>query len=384
MFHHQHGGKLNKTIRCLGVSFSALIIVAGSVACGATSKEGAANSSASSTPTPSATPTPKDTGEPMDPETVTKLATGVSYTAPKSQPAYATQALDLLATLPIKDAAPMSGYDARAKFGQAWADIDRNGCDTRNDILKRDLTEIAFADDVQCKVERGTLADPYTARTLLFQRGPYTSSAVQIDHVVALGDAWAKGAQRLTEAERMTFANDPLNLQTTDGPTDVRKGDSDAAAWLPPNKSFHCEYVARQISVKATYGLWITQAEHDAMARVLDGCADQLVPTSEKEVVVVAAAETGAKLETSAEAAVVVPAPADVAPAPYVAPAPAPYVAPAPAPYVPPAPAPAPPAAAAYYANCTAVRQAGAAPIYAGQPGYSRKLDRDGDGVACE
>ena len=323
----------------------------------------------------------------MDPETVTKLAQGVSFTAPKPQPAYATIALDLLATLPVKDAAPTSGYDARAKFGEAWADIDRNGCDTRNDILKRDLTEIAFADDVQCKVERGTLADPYTARTLLFQRGPYTSSAVQIDHVVALGDAWLKGAQQLTEAQRITFANDPLNLQSTDGPTDVRKGDRDAAAWLPPNQSFRCEYVARQISVKATYELWITQAEHDAMAQVLAECTGQLVPTSEKEVAIIVSAETSTEAEPAAEAAVVVPAPAYVPPAPaYVAPEPAPYVAPAPAPapYVPPAPAPAPPAAAAYYANCTAVRQAGAAPIYAGQPGYSRKLDRDGDGVGCE
>ena len=108
----------------------------------------------------------------------------------------------------------------------------------------------------------------------------------------------------------MAFANDPLNLQATDGPTDVQKGDSDAAAWLPPNKSFHCNYVARQISVKATYELWVTQAEHDAMARVLADCAGQLVPTSEKEVAVAAAAETSKAPEPAAKAAVVVPAPA--------------------------------------------------------------------------
>jgi hypothetical protein len=186
----------------------------------------------------------------------------------------------------------------------------------------------------------------------------------------------------------MAFANDPLNLQATDGPTAVQKGDSDAAAWLPPNKGFQCNYVSRQISVKATYGLWVTQAEHDAMADVLADCAGQLVPTSEKEVTVVKAAETAKASEPAAKVAVAAPAPKAPAPAPHTpapvraAPAPAPYVppAPAPAPYVPPAPAP----AAAYYANCTAVRQAGAAPIYAGQPGYSRKLDRDGDGVACE
>lgn len=356
------------------------------------SRASAASSQAPSA-APSPTPSPTDTGEPLDPDRVTELAKGVSYTAPKKQPAYATKALDLLATLPVKGKASTPGYDARAMYGQAWADVDRNGCDTRNDILKRDLTGIVFTNNSTCKVESGVLADPYTATTIHFQRGPETSSAVQIDHVVALGDAWQKGAQQLTGEQRMAFANDPLNLQATDGPTDVQKGDSDAAGWLPPNKSFRCEYVARQISVKATYGLWVTQAEHDAMAGVLADCAGQLVPTSEKEAAVVASAEVAA--EPAAEAVVVAAEPVAPAPAPYVAPAPAPYVppapvyvAPAPAPYVPPAPVPAPyvpPAPApAYYANCTAVRNAGAAPIYAGQPGYSRSLDRDGDGVACE
>ncbi|XTR51680.1 GmrSD restriction endonuclease domain-containing protein [Pseudarthrobacter sp. So.54] len=256
----------------------------------------------------------------------------------------------------------------------------------RNDILKRDLTDVVFTANSTCRVESGTLADPYTATTIHFQRGPETGSNVQVDHVVALGDAWKKGAQQLTGVQRMAFANDPLNLQATDGPIDVQKGDSDAATWLPPNKDYRCEYVARQISVKATYDLWVTQAEHDAMATVLRDCAGQLVPTNEKEVAVVASADQAAN--DAAKAAVVVPEPAAPAPAPtYVAPAPAPFVAPVPAPaaaacaaapYVPPAPA------AAHYANCAAVRAAGAAPIRIGQPGYSRSLDRDGDGVGCE
>lgn len=346
-----------------------------------TAKEASPSASASPA-TPSATPSPTNTGEPLDPDTVTELAKGVNYVAPKTQPAFATKALDLLALLPIKDTASTTAYSARAMYGQAWADIDRNGCDTRNDILKRDLTKVVFVDNSTCKVESGILApDPYTAKTINFQRGPATSSAVQIDHVVALGDAWLKGAQKLTGVQRMAFANDPLNLQATDGPTDVRKGESDAAAWLPPNTSYRCEYVARQIAVKATYDLWVTQAEYDAMAVVLEDCPDQLVPTNENEVEVLVAAEE----EAAPAAEAVVPAPA--APAPFVAPAPV-APAPAPAPYVPPAPAPAPyvpPAPApAYYANCAAVRAAGAAPIRVGQPGYSRKLDRDGDGVACE
>lgn len=343
----------------------------------------AASSSAAPSPTSPATPSPTATAGPLDPDSVAELAKGVNYTAPHAQPAYATKALDLLDALPIKGRAPKTGYD-RAQFGQAWADVDRNGCDTRNDTLKRDLTGVAFTNSVPCKVQSGLLADPYTGTSINFLRGTATSTAVQIDHVVALSDAWQKGAQQLSLEQRTAFANDPLNLQSTDGPINMQKGDSDAATWLPPNKGFRCEYVARQISVKATYSLWVTQAEHDAMARILGDCAGQLAPTSEKA----PASTEPAPVAPAAEPAPVVAAPAPAAPAPYVAPAPgpAPYVAPAPAPYVAPAPAPyVPPApAAAYYANCSAVRAAGAAPIRAGQPGYSRSLDRDGDGIGCE
>jgi hypothetical protein len=226
---------------------------------------------------------------------------------------------------------------------------------------------VRFTNTVPCKVQSGILADPYTGTKISFLRGATTSIEVQIDHVVALSDAWQKGAQQLTLEQRTAFANDPLNLQATDGPTNMRKGDGDAATWLPPNKSFRCEYVARQISVKATYTLWVTQAEHDAMANILADCWGQLVPTSAK-------APVTAKPTRTAAPAPAAPAPA--APAP-VAPAPA-----APAPVAPAPVAPAP--AAAYYANCDAAKAAGVAPIMAGQPGYRTALDRDHDGIACD
>ncbi|NUT73127.1 DUF1524 domain-containing protein [Pseudarthrobacter sp. C4D7] len=334
--------------------------------------EPAASPTAAAKATPSSTPsaTATATGEPLDPEDPYILAAGVTATAPNAQPAYATKALDLLAALPIKGRAPKTGYD-RAQFGQAWADVDRNGCDTRNDILQRDLTGIVFTNSVPCKVQSGTLADPYTGKTISFVRGSATSSAVQIDHVVALSDAWQKGAQQLTAEQRTAFANDPLNLQATDGPTNQQKGDGDAATWLPPAKGFRCGYVARQVSVKATYGLWVTQAEHDAIARILGDCAGQLAPTNQEAPVAAAAAPAPAPV-----AAAPAPAPAAVAPAP----APAAPVPAAPAPVV---PVPAAPAAA-YYANCAAARAAGAAPLYAGQAGYRPALDRDSDGIACE
>jgi hypothetical protein len=343
----------------------------------ATAASSKASPPATAGATPSSVPIAQETGAPLDPETPSLVAQGVAVTSPNPQPAYATKALDLLATLPIKGRAPKTGYD-RALFGQAWADVDRNGCDTRNDTLKRDLTGITFTNSVPCKVQSGTLADPYTGTNISFLRGTATSSAVQIDHVVALSDAWQKGAQQLTTDQRTAFANDPLNLQATDGPTNMKKGDGDAATWLPPNKGFRCEYVARQISVKATYGLWVTQAEHDAMARILADCSGQLAPTAAQ-----APVASPAPVAPEPVPAAVAPAPAVQAPAP-VAPAPA---APAPAPAAPapmaPAPVPAAPAAA-YYANCAAVRAAGAAPLYAGQAGYRAGLDRDLDGVACE
>ncbi|WP_297009377.1 HNH endonuclease family protein, partial [uncultured Corynebacterium sp.] len=172
-------------------------------------------------------------------------------------------ALATLDTLAVKGRAPKTGYD-RALFGQAWADVDRNGCDTRNDILARDLTDVVFKKG-SCRVLSGILDDPYTGRTINFVRGQDTSTAVQIDHLVALSDAWQKGAQQLSPERREQLANDPANLLAVDGPANMQKRDGDAATWLPANKSFRCTYVSKQIDVKAAYALWVTQAEKDAM-----------------------------------------------------------------------------------------------------------------------
>lgn len=313
-------------------------------------------------PTAAAFPNAKPAPAPLDRETAPAFEpTGAA--ADNAEPPFATKALDLLATLPVKGRAPKTGY-ARAEFGQAWADIDRNGCDTRNDILARDLTARTLKPGTRsCVVLTGALDDPYTARNIAFQRGRSTSSAVQIDHVVSLSDAWQKGAQQLTEAQRTAFANDPLNLLAVSSAANQQKGDGDAATWLPPNKAYRCAYVARQISVKAAYKLWVTRAEHDAMTTVLAKCDGTLARTNKNSPATKAAAPPS---DTRAAQA-----PGQQAAGPGVV-----RVAPAPARTVAPAPA--------YYANCSAVRAAGAAPILAGQPGYSRKLDRDGDGVGCE
>lgn len=173
----------------------------------------------------------------------------------------------------IKGRAPKTGYN-RSQFGDAWTDDvnvagGHNGCDTRDDILRRDLVDVSSNG---CIVFSGILNDPYTGTTVDFLRGEGTSGEVQIDHMVALSDAWQKGAAQWDPARRQDFANDPRNLQATIGWINKQKGDADAATWLPPNKSYRCVYVARIVDVKHVYGLWVTQAEHDAIARVLDQC----------------------------------------------------------------------------------------------------------------
>lgn len=178
-----------------------------------------------------------------------------------------TKARQQLAVLSVKGRAPKTDY-SRAQFGDGWANI--GACNVREIILARDLTNKKISAD--CKVLRGVLNDPYTGQIIHFERGPTTSSLVQIDHVVALSNAWQTGAQNLTPLMRQALANDPLELLAVAGQANQDKLDGDAATWLPPNKPFRCQYVARQISIKSRYHLWVVPAEKDAMQQVLAGC----------------------------------------------------------------------------------------------------------------
>jgi hypothetical protein len=218
--------------------------------------------SAGAAPAPSASPSAESGA----------TAPGTEASARPIGPAVGT-ATELLATLATKGRAPKTGYDRTGHFGRAWIDIDDNGCDTRNDILARDLTGITRDDT--CRVLTGDLDNVYGGTDVRFTRGQETSTAVQIDHVVALMNAWETGAQQLSQAQREALANDPLNLQATDASSNARKQAGDAATWLPPAKGYRCEYVARQVSVKAAYGLWVTAAERSAMEGILASCPGQ-------------------------------------------------------------------------------------------------------------
>jgi hypothetical protein len=250
-------------------------------------------------------------------------------TSPSAKAAVAktNSAVAALAKLRIKGRAPKTGY-SRAQFGDGWITV--RGCDTRDRVLQRDLSHEAFVSGSRCEVRSGRLDDPYTATPITFVRG---ASQVDIDHVVALGDAWQTGAQQWPAARRVAFANDPLELLSVDSSENRQKGDGDAATWLPPNKAFRCAYVSRQIAVKRKYDAWVTPTEHDAMARVLTRCPGQKLPTGGRVRVPVAPAHHGR-----------------------------------------------------VFANCAAVRAAGMAPLRRGTADYdaNRDLDRDHDGLACE
>ena len=188
--------------------------------------------------------------------------------SPSNTQAAPIEALVALNNLEVKGRAPKTGY-ARSQFPH-WSDPDRNGCDARNDTLKRDLTNISYKVGTrECKVIAGQLLDPFSGKVITFSP---TKAVIDIDHVVALSNAWQTGAAYFDKNKRSQIANDPLNLLAVDSKLNRQKGDGDAATWLPPSKAFRCEYVERQIQVKSKYQLWVTAAEKAAISRVLAEC----------------------------------------------------------------------------------------------------------------
>jgi hypothetical protein len=269
-----------------------------------------------------------------------------SQTAAATGSASGTAAAAILA-LPVKGRAAKTGY-ARTQFGPAWVDVNRNGCDSRNDMLGAYLTGTVMSGS--CKVLSGVLDDPYTGAAISFVYGG--ASEVDIDHLVSLSDAWQKGAARWAYAKRVAFANDPLNLQPTDASANRQKSDSDAATWLPPNTSYRCAYVARQAAVKKKYGVWVTAAERAAMLSILGRCPGQALPKPGPQPTL--ASNTGGRAPGSAST----PAPTRKASSGGTDPD---------------------------YGTCTSAKAAGKGPYYQGKdPEYGWYTDRDHDGIVCE
>ncbi len=176
-----------------------------------------------------------------------------------------------LAALPQAELSPEVAYDRTADFGRPWVDVDGNGCDTRNDVLRRDLADVRLLEAGNgCLVAAGTLADPYTGATILFSRSAAT--AVQIDHLIPLHAAWQLGAWRWTPARRLSFANDPRELIAVSGPANLDKGDALADRWRPPNKTIWCPYAIDSVGVHVDYALGVTAGERQALGDMLDRC----------------------------------------------------------------------------------------------------------------
>ncbi|MCS0637853.1 HNH endonuclease family protein [Streptomyces sp. LP05-1] len=174
----------------------------------------------------------------------------------------------LVERLTTKGRGPKTGYE-RDKFGHAWLDtadgvpLARNGCDTRNDVLRRDGRQPAFRKGSDCVVVSMTLHDPYTGKDIAWKKAE--AARVQIDHVVPLSYSWQLGAAHWPEAKRRQLANDPLNLLPVDGPTNGRKSDSGPAAWLPPDKTIRCAYATRFAQVALKYRLPVTAPDKQTM-----------------------------------------------------------------------------------------------------------------------
>jgi len=192
--------------------------------------------------------------------------------APEPRPSAPTSpggALAVLAGIPVAPDGTLAGY-SRAQF-HLWGDPDRNGCDARNDTLRRDLTAPAAKDGTRgCVIVAGALHDPYTGRTVAFAKA--SADQVPIDHVVPLAAAWRHGAAGWDDGKRARFGNDPAELQATTVEANTAKSDRGPASWLPPNPDYLCVYATRYTTILAAWGLSVSPQDRDALARVLAGC----------------------------------------------------------------------------------------------------------------
>ncbi len=195
------------------------------------------------------------------------LLPGLAPVPAAQQPA----AIALINQLMTKGRGPKTGY-RRAEFGRSWSDTATglpyagNGCYTRDDVLRRDLTDIQVrANTSGCVVISGTLADPYTGTVLHFEKNQ--AADIQIDHVYPLSLAWQLGAWQWDPAKRLRFANDPLNLLAVDGQQNEVKSNSGPASWLPPNKRIRCAYAVRFAQVALAYQLVVPLPDKEMMSR---------------------------------------------------------------------------------------------------------------------
>jgi Protein of unknown function (DUF1524) len=255
----------------IGLVVALLVILGGALYAHDRGSSPTSHSAPTSAATSAATPAPVSTPVPAAPAP----GAGTEHLPAGILDAVAARAA--VGTLRVLPKGSLTGYErdcgagAGCVFGPAWADVDHNGCDTRNDVLHRDLTGIQVRPGTHdCVVVAGTLADPYTGTTVAFTKAE--AGKVQIDHVVPLAAAWTQGAAGWTPAQREQFANDPGNLIATESGPNEAKGDDTADEWVPPSAAFGCAYARVIVTVKERYSLAVTQSELGALERLLGTC----------------------------------------------------------------------------------------------------------------
>jgi hypothetical protein len=332
------------TQRCAALAILA-IIAAG---CTAKAAQGAPDvplrAIASTTTSPNTVVTTAATATTSTPATTAPAAPRTTVVPPPIEPtttaAAGTVATGLLAGVVVEKEHP-AGYD-RALFGYP-ADLDGDQCDTRSEVLQRDSITPAQVDPYGCTVVAGDWLSTYDG--LAFA----TPGDLEIDHVVALKEAWDSGAWAWTTQTLIAYANDlsdTRTLRAVSVSTNRSKGDRDPSNWLPPDPTDVCSYITDWVSIKARWGLSMDSSEAGRINNLLaDQCFGSVVAPSAAVIVSIAPVATVASVDPTPTAS----SPTGV-----------------------------------YYANCTAARAAGAAPLHVGEPGYRSALDRDKDGIACE
>lgn len=329
------------------------------------------NMTPSPKPTETKSPKKKETSKPSETAKAEKK-TPKPKPEPKKESSGKNSALTAISTLTVSDNG-YSGYK-RDMFGASWADVNNNGCDTRNDVLASHMTNVVTSDG--CKVSSGNLFDTYTLENIAFS-SDRSGGGIDIDHVVALSNGWKSGLANASSDTRLKFANDPLNLLPVDAGYNRTKGDKDTSEWIPSsmlklggNKfkpTVDCPYVARQVAIKKEYKLSVTSAERDAMKSVLSACPTEPLPTSGK-VVKAERPESGVLTVTieNAKSSPVKKSPTKVDSKP----------------------APKPETSNSKtdpdMGTCGKAKSAGYGPYTKSDPEYSFYQDRDGDGVVCE
>lgn len=193
---------------------------------------------------------------------LTALPAGTSMAGTPRSAGSSISNSELLARLEVRPEVTSPRYE-RSAF-RHWVDADGDCQDTRVEVLIR---EDRAGSRHGCRVATGTWVSWLDGRTATASRG------LDVDHLVALAEAWGSGAHAWTSSTREAFANDlgyEWSLRAVTASVNRSKSDRDPAEWLPA-ASVRCKYVSRWMAVKYRWRLSVDPLERSAILRILEG-----------------------------------------------------------------------------------------------------------------